>query len=386
MRMLNAWTLEVDEPQLAIAEIKEQLDLANQLQKHAAGFITCSYDFVETGMVEAICQALPFAVVGCTTLSNGVNNQAVPMLLCLSVLTADDCQFSTVLSEPLTGDLDSIVGQAWKSAQAGLDLAPGLVIPFMPLIATVGGELILNALDNVAQIPVFGTIACDHDTAQYSNTFTIYNGICSRDSMAMLVVAGNITPRFVVTSTSEQNLQKQKAIITSSHGSVMREVNNIPTHEYLKTLGFMPGPGGGVDALSSIPFVVDYQDGTQPVARAIYRLNEDGSAICGGVMPEGSSLSIGRMDVPDILFTAEQSLTKLIAHKDINGIIMFPCLGRNMILGMEPLAEVEKVQEAIGNKLPWHLAYSGGEICPVYDESGATFNRFHNFTFIACAI
>ena len=29
--------------------------------------------------------------------------------------------------------------------------------------------------------PVFGTIACDSDTAYYSNTFTIHNGVCSRD-------------------------------------------------------------------------------------------------------------------------------------------------------------------------------------------------------------
>ncbi len=384
MRMLNAWTLEADEPELAIAEIKTQLDMDKQLQKNAAGFITCSYDFVETGMVEAICQAMPFPVVGCTTLSNGVNCEAGPMLLCLSVLTADDCQFSTVLSEPLNGDLDGLVADAWQKARAQLNAEPSMALAFIPFISSLGGELILFALDKVAKVPIFGTTACDHDTAQYSNSFTIHNGICSRDRMSILLLAGQVTPRFVVTSTSEQNLQKQKAIITRSQGSVMREVNNMPAREYFYALGLMAGDG--VEGMSSVPFVVDYQDGSQPVARAIYRINEDGSAVCGGMVPEGSSLSIGRMDVPDIMLTAQQSLEKITTDESINGVIMFPCLGRNMVLGMEPMLELEKIQQVIGNKLPWHAAYSGGEVCPVYGVGGNYSNRFHNFTFIACAI
>ena len=88
----------------------------------------------------------------------------------------------------------------------------------------------------------------------------------------------------------------------------------------------------------------------------------------------------------DILLTAEQSLKKLLQNAGINGIIMFPCLGRNMVLGAAPLSETEKVRKVLGESLPWHLAYSGGELCPVYGSGGRTVNRFHNFTFIACAI
>ena len=103
-------------------------------------------------------------------------------------------------------------------------------------------------------------------------------------------------------------------------------------------------------------------------------------------MPKGGTLSIGRMDVADILLTAEQSLGKLLKNEGINGIIILPCLGRNMVLGATPLSEIEKVRAILGDSLPWHLAYSGGEVCPVYGNHGHTVNRFHNFTFIACAI
>ena len=155
------------------------------------------------------------------------------------------------------------------------------------------------------------------------------------------------------------------------------------TKDYFSSIGLLQGDG--VEALSSVPFVVNYNDGTQPIARAIYQLNSDGSAVCAGAMPEGGTLSIGRMDVDDILNTAEQSLNKLLAHEGLCGIITFPCLGRNMVLGVDPFAEVNKVRAVIDGKLPWHLAYSGGEVCPVYSENGIV-NRFHNFTFIACAL
>jgi hypothetical protein len=132
--------------------------------------------------------------------------------------------------------------------------------------------------------------------------------------------------------------------------------------------------------------VVDYGDGTQPVARAIYGMNDDGSAICGGIMPEGSTLYIGRMDVEDILLTAKTSLETLLENEGFGGIIMFPCLGRNMVLAMEPFAEIDVVRSTLGDKFPWHLAYSGGECCPVYSKDGKTVNRFHSFTFIGCAL
>jgi len=385
MKMFNAWTLEVDDPSVAVAEILEQLDIEHSLLAHSVGFLTCSYDYLETGMTKAICDALPFEVIGCTTLTNAVNNEAGTLLLCLSVLTADDCRFATGRTAPLKGDVHALINETFTTTAAQLDGPPGLTLAFLPMLNTVSGELMLNALDSAAEgAPIFGTIACDSDTAYYANSFTIYNGVESRDCLSMLLVSGNVSPQFMVTSISEQCMHKQQAVITSSEGSLLKEVNGMSARDYLSSIGLLKG--SGIEAVSAVPFVVDYNDGSQPVARAVYSLNDDGSAVCGGVMPEGGILSIGHMDEADILLTAEQSLEKLLKNGQFNGIIMFPCLGRNMVLGMTPLKEIEKVQSRLQDTVPWHLAYSGGEVCPVYGNSPSTVNRFHNFTFIACAI
>ena len=384
MKFLNAWTLEIDDPEIAVSEIIQQLDPENNLQKNAAGFLTCSYDYIESGIVKALCEALPFEVVGCTTLTNANNDEAGTMLLCLTVFTADDCRFATAVSGSMLGDLEGEIAVAAEKAKSDLGGAAGMAFAFMPFCG-VGGEIILNALDkSLGGAPIFGTVGCDQDTAEYSNTYTIYNGECFRDSTSFLLISGNVAPRFVVMATSEQNLRKQPAVITSSEGCLLKEINGISVRDYFGAIGLIAGKG--VEGMSSVPFVVDYNDGTQPVARAIYGLNEDGSAVCGGFMPESSTLYVGRMDVEDIILTTKESVAGLLETEGLSGLVMFPCLGRNMVLASDPLVEIEAVRELVGDRVPWHLAYSAGESCPVYGKDGGTANRFHNFTFIGCAV
>jgi len=385
MKMLNAWTLEVDDPAVAIAEIMEQLDLENQLLAYSIGIITCSYDYVETGMVKAVCEALPFEVVGCTTLTNAIDQEAGTLLLGLSVLTADDCRFATALTSALRDDPRAAISKTFQRAAGQLEAPPGLLLAFLPMLDTVSGEFMLQTLnDTAAGTPVFGTIACAFDTPNPGHSFTIHNGTCSSDGLSILLISGNVKPHFVVTSATEHSLYKQEAIITSAEGNVLKEINGLSAREYLASLGL--SPGGGLEGVSSMPFMINYNDGSQPVARVIFSLNEEGAALCGGMMPEGGTLSIGHLDINGVLLTVEQALGKLPQDKNANGIIIFSCIARNMVLGVTPLIEIEKVREVLGGALPWHLAYSSGELCPVCGGDGRLVNRFHNYTFIACVI
>lgn len=383
IRMLNAYTLELDDTGIAVAEILEQLDLDGNLLPHTAAFATCSYDFIESGILQAVSEALPFDVVGMTTLTSGTNDSADTMQLSLSVLTSDDCRFSTAISPSITDGLDGAAKSVYDEAAAPLPGAPTFILAFFPMVQGFGGELILGALARASgDIPVFGSLGCDHDTAQYPDTYIFRDGVCSQTSIALMLIEGNIEPHFFIASASEDKIQKQKAIITAAEGSVLKEVNNLSTMEYLETLGLVRGDG--TEGLSAIPFVVNYNDGTQPVARAIYMLTAKGWAVCGGEMPVDATLSIGSLDYADVLSSAEETMREALAGGKRNGLILFPCLGRSMVLGANYLAEVDVIRETVGNALPWHFAYSGGEICPVYDETGKPVNRYHNFTFIGC--
>ena len=68
------------------------------------------------------------------------------------------------------------------------------------------------------------------------------------------------------------------------------------------------------------------------------------------------------------------------------GALFLPCIIRYIMLAPIHDREIALVDEKMenGRYMPFSLAYSGGEICPVKDRMGVLQNRFHNFTFIAC--
>lgn len=255
-----------------------------------------------------------------------------------------------------------------------------MVLTFMPLILELGGELMLRKLDQLSGgLPVFGTISSDHHP-DYHTSGTIYNGECYHDCVVISLISGDIKPRFILSAITEKKLQKQRAIITESSDSVLMKVNNEPVLSFMRELGLTVG--NGIEGMSAIPFLVDYGDGTPPVARAMYLVTDEGYIVCGGDMPVGATLAIGKIDVWE---TASSTMDAILAQEDIHGVLLFPCLSRMAVLGGDMNSEMNIMRDKLGD-VAYHVAYSGGEVCPVYNEQGETANRFHNFSLVGCIL
>jgi hypothetical protein len=160
-------------------------------------------------------------------------------------------------------------------------------------------------------------------------------------------------------------------------------VNNLTLPDYFETIGL----DRNLNSWQSIsfPFVIDYNDGTKPVARAILTITPEGYAVCGGFMPEGSTLSLGGIDYPSVISTNTETVNTLM-KKEGSCLLLFSCQTRYLVLGAHTTAELENVQKLTAGKRPFLLANSGGEICPMYTETGSTINRFHNCTLVACLL
>ncbi|MDL2317827.1 FIST C-terminal domain-containing protein [Eubacteriales bacterium OttesenSCG-928-A19] len=378
LTMLTAYTLEADDKDYALQEILSQLDLEKNMRKNAAGVLICHSDFIATGVAQGIAEKLPFDVVGCTSLASMASGVDDALMLSVAVFTSDDIRFSAFSAS----DLAEATSMEKAYSAVKLGEKPSLVIPFVPLLVSVAHEQVMLNLDQaIGGVPIFGSVAADH-TADYSTCYTIFNGVASQSDVSVLLFWGEVDLLFCYSEMSERYIQRQRAVITKSQGNMLMEVNNMPLMEYLETIGVTKGRGA--EALGGVPFLIDFGDGTHPVARGIHTITPEGYALCGGLMPENATLAIGSVERDDVLHLTRETINKALAKENINGILLHPCASHFLVLGADSQEQKDIIKSIIPEGIPYLLCYSGGEICPAYDKEGQTHNRFHSYTFTAC--
>ncbi|MDR1013762.1 MAG: FIST C-terminal domain-containing protein [Coriobacteriales bacterium] len=377
-----AFTEEIDELDVALEEILDQLK-PEELKEHTLGILYSHFEFIESGVAAHISRELPFDVIGMSSLASASLGDKGSYRLTLTVLTSDDVHFAAVSTPSLSVDgYQQAFAEAWQEAAAGIGAPARFAIGFFPFSRDIAGQEMLDAFDEASgHVPLWGSIASGSDMT-YSDCYTIHNGNVGQSSAVFALAEGAIEPEFVVTSIPERNIYEHKAVITKSQGCVLSEVNDVPVLDYMRKLGILLDQSDQ----TTIPLLVDYRDGSQPVALAAYAFFDDGSILCGGVVPQGALLSLGEIDSQGILETAQTSLDKLLACSDKSGFLMCPCITRFIMLAPRQEDEMAGVIERLEGKAPYMLGYSGGELCPVKAEDGSWHNRFHNFTFTACAL
>ncbi|MDR2771023.1 MAG: FIST C-terminal domain-containing protein [Clostridiales Family XIII bacterium] len=381
IKLIHASTSEIDELDAAMNEILSQIDLENGLLAHSVGIVACYYEFVETGVVGALCEALPFDVIGCTVLGSAINGRYGLEQLSLSVLTSDDVHFATAFSEEISkDDVDAPLARAYEEARGKLRAEPSFIFAFAPIMTDVSGDNMLRRLDAVGGgIPVFGTLSND-TSLTYENSMVFRNGDVARHKAALLLIEGAVNPRFFTTAISEKNIQQRTAIVTDAEGSLLKRVDNMSGLQYLASLGVETN---GLAAVTTLPFLIDYGDGTKPVAFSMYAFTDEG-IFCGGNIPVGAKIAIADVDHNSVMETAESTVSQALADAKKNGgdfILAIPCFTRGLVISPNSEEEMRKTSEMIGDALPFMLLYSGGEMCPVYDEKRNIVNRFHNLTY-----
>lgn len=383
IKMLTAHTTEIDDVEVAVADILEQLDLEHNKKANMVGVINCYSEFIESGVVRALTDALGFDVIGCTSIATAVNGACGMMQLSLSVLASDDIVFSTARTEDLNPEnMMEPMEKAYQQACGGREGKPAWMLTYLPLFVNLGGQQMLDVLGQVTgEVPVYGTIACDH-TLDLSTSQVIHNGEGYSSSMVMLLFWGDTKPTFLITTISKALMQKQRSLITKAEGNLLLEVNELPFKSYMDSIG-LSSMMTGTD-MSAMPIMVDLNDGSEPLARCVYSLTEEGYAVLGGMAKTNATMTIGAINHDDVLLTSQKLAQEALAKKGQGGMFVIPCISRALVLGADVLEEAEIFVNAAEDSLPMQLIYSAGEICPVLDKNGNLINRFHNFACIIC--
>jgi hypothetical protein len=391
IKMLTAFTTEIDDVDDALKDILDSLALKNNLLKHSVGIVHCYKDFIETGVIAALADALPFDIAGCTTMGGSVHGMMSQLGLTITVLTSDDVEFFTAVSEPITDSIkaplvkmrDDLVKKITASSNGQPAKKPAVIFPFIPFIPAVGGDEFSDALQSLfPEVPVFGSVAVTNETnAQDAAVF--FNSSATPNIASLIAVYGDVEPQFFTISVIQENMHLQNARITGAHKNVLQSINKMPAGKYLQSIGL--AENGTTDGLETIPFVIDTPNGTQLI-RALMALTPEDYIICGGNTPEGSLLNIAVLGVDDTLKTAEKLISSVLKNTHGGGLLMYSCASRCWALGGKVTLEMEKVEELIDDEIPYQFTYSAGEFFPVRLNDGTLTCQMQNCSIIVCAL
>lgn len=382
IKMYTAHTSEIDEINEAIAEIKGQIDFTS-LKKNSGGLIFCHVDFIASGVAAALCEELPFEVIGMTSMASAQEHGYSFFDLTLTVLTSDEVSFSFGMTDSINHDnYTDEIDRLYNSMRGCVEEDPAMILTFIPYIRDVAGYEVVTAMDESCHgIPLWGSSTSGTDF-NYETVSTFCNGKSLSAGLAMMFLNGPIAPEFIVSSLPEHNIANNRAIITKSDRAVLREVNDMPVLDYLANIGLVINK----ENITATPLMLYYDDAEEPVALGFYTLFEDGSVLTGGEMPEGTSFSVGSIDTQGIFESAEDGLKQILQHKDRQVTLLLPCVTRYIMSAPDQEGELRLINEKLADGKPFMMGYSGGEICPMRGADGKYHNRFHNYTFCACIL
>ncbi|MDR2199556.1 MAG: FIST C-terminal domain-containing protein [Deltaproteobacteria bacterium] len=386
-KALIAYTEELDDVDAAVNELLGRLD-TSKLLSDSVGLVYCDPGFHFSGVYEALCQKLDFPVLGATTITAAVATSRVSQILALMVITSDELKFSAVATERLKSGDNSVVERAYREAKERRGGEPTLIMTFFPLVSEYDPDTMIEYLSSLAPgVPIYGTLSSSPALVSFNDAKVLFNGEAFDDRMSILLIYGDVKPRFFRGSFSEEKHLKDKGVITSSKNNRILTINDYPAKDYFLQMGLSEDEAGNLLFPELFPLIMDLNDGSLPYVRAMLTNLEDGSVILNSGVKRGATISVSNIDVSELQASVDKTLESMKAEKDYTFAVFHSCAARYFVaFSYDAEMEIKAIKKHLGgeNKLPYIFCYSGGEICPFRNRDGSLTNRIHTYSFTCC--
>ena len=274
---------------------------------------------------------------------------------------------------------------------------PKIIISFGGMVTdeshAAGDDLVAALTEAGGGIPVYGAAASD---AMSFDNFRIFsNGEITRNGQVMVLISGNIDPKFVCVNSVE-NKASFSYEITESKGNLVYRLGNGSFLDALKKADMATDKTDVLGDYLLSPFLITMNKGENDmveVARNLSVLNqENGMGSFLGVMPEGSIISIGILNRSDVQKSVDSAFDRILKDISDSGdkyhtLLCSSCIARFLALAGNTSAEAETYNGRLPEGVSLMGIYGYGEYCPVKgNKTGKEYNMFHNFTFTILAI
>jgi len=380
---------EVDEVELALEELRSQL-LEIKLLENTVGIVTVNKDFVVSGVYSAVAKVVSFPLVGMTSYSQIVNGKIGTFMFSIMILTSNDCEFSCGMSEaiPDIGDVKEQLQKCYKDLCSRLNNDPKLVFLYPNFMYGHYPNQYIKAITELNNnIPIFGSLSNGEimDSVTFARTLHCEN--ISSNQVAMLLISGNISPKFYLGSTTKESIMVSDiGVVTAAEGNCLLEINNTKAKQFLEEANLKPDSANQRASFFST-FIADEKNEkgeiVSSVVKSLVRPKDDAYLFACGIRV-GSSLSAISFTGEVVMETAKNVMEQIKSKHKEGTILIYSCLGRRAALLNEPHKEFELMSKIMENNFNYMATCSGGEICPTSATETEVVNNEHNETLIAC--
>jgi hypothetical protein len=215
--------------------------------------------------------------------------------------------------------------------------------------------------------PILGAGSCDD--FHFSDTFQIYQNNILTNAATGLIIGGQ-TNVGIGCYHGWRPLGKPR-LIDRAEGNVLRSIDGKKASSIYEEYF-----GDQVDDLRSnqfgrmsilYPLGIFVEGSHEYLLRNVVHIQEDGSIICQGHVPEGSEvhIMIGNKDsCQQAAIQAAEDAQMNLLGRDAKLVIVFESMARLKLLGRAAHEETHAIRNVFGPDIPMIGMYSNGEICP----------------------
>lgn len=397
MKSATAVSYEIDDISTASEELAAQIREKLMFENESVGILYCQPEMEIAELCMKLKEKLGFDILGGTTSAGATltNEGHHELAVTLHVLTASDCRFATAVSRPLSQNPREGIDRVYADALSGLDGEPKMIFFIAPMLSGISTDSCLTVLSEASgNLPVFGFVAADD--YDFTNQKVFLNEHCDGESIALLLISGNVRPIFLINNLeSSETISKKR--VTKSEGNIIYEIDGKPAYEYIKEFPFVEDES---TLLWNYQFFVELagnsERGYASVSRALSGYDrETGRVTCFADVPQGSYIGLMYCDGSNVRESCREALAELNeklgdgkaeADYQYSSVFFMSCSLRNMFLADEKKAEGELIKAMLPDRLTASGVYAYGEIAPTLFRDGKVKNSFHNATMTICAI
>jgi len=395
MRSYQAFTNEVDDIDLAVQQLREQIDPSCFL-KNTCGVIFCGFEPDLELLIAKLKECFDFPFFGCTgtgiLTTAGYSQSSISLL----VMTADDVSFSAALTDEVGGPEDiRTFADTYHHLKGQLSDEPKLIFTYVPWLTNIVFDEIVFLLDRESgHVPVYGGVASDGWTFDQTKVFTDQGASANRG--VMMVLSGNVKPLFTIehSTTLTTNLHK---IVTKAEGTVVYELDGKPITDFIRDMGLITEKTSVILDYLGTPFMATQKtaDGDEiDTLRCLGVIDHEKKA-CGyiGMIEEGSELNMVLISKEDIESSVKAAFDAILQQiedtKDYGFSTIFcsSCSARYCLIVADKNAEGRAYEGRLPENIHVQGVYIYGEFCPAHGKhSGKLYNALSNETFTILAI